>query len=280
MGCKLSFIFESGKCGFSETWYTDETDPKISTQFGNATLLKFMGLRGNGVILRAIRSSDLSTPRLSYLRIVNLTTAILGGNTTETNDLPQAAILSYVTVVGGRRRPLLTRGLADSYVAYDNSGIRIFSGQFLSQFAQYVNGLKIMQLRIRTLDKADGGNPERQVIGLAPAGTSSNSTAVTFAGADIADGSRVIFHGLSRQLFPGFTGPLPIARVNATSFVVPVKWNFPGTSYAPVQTTVRAAFYSLGQIDTIIPEDFRSKKVGRPSLLSRGRRAALKYRSQ
>jgi len=45
-------------------------------------------------------------------------------------------------------------------------------------------------------------------------------------------------------------------------------------------TTVRNAQYTLDPVAGIWWEDMRTKKVGRPILLSRGRRSGVRYRSR
>lgn len=278
---RVTFIHEVGKTGFSEVWYTtSNSGPQLLSEQIAANSTGIMALRGNAFLCRGIRVNDIDVPRRSFMKILNMAFSNQGmrSMTVGENDTPQTALLGYCTTTGGKRRPLLLRGLDDELVSHDSNGLAVFNAAFRNRFALYLAALKSMNLAVRLLSPG-GPGLDQTVTALSPTAGGGAGTLVTYLGAAIPDRTQVIFHGLPRDFFPGFSGVVPINTQGAQQFAVPIRWQAPGVIYNPIKAVVRPALYTLDTVLDIMPEDFRSKKVGRPSLLSRGRRSPMRFRS-
>lgn len=277
---RLSFIFEYGKAGWSEQWYREAESALAATVFTPAQARNFMKIRSNGVVCRAIRANDVAQPRVSYLNTVNWTGEALGRNDVLLGDPAQVALLGYVVGASQSRRPLLLRGMIDSNTERDITGRPVWNANFLTCIDAYVRFLTDTGMRIRVLDGPNVGNPDRPVTAFSPGTNNFNVTVAQYTGLGIPQGSRVIFHGIDRNLFPGLTGPVPTLPAGADAIAIPVMWRSPAPSVPGVNARVRAVSFAYQLVQTVIPQDVRSKKVGRPSLLSRGRRQAMRFRSR
>ena len=282
MNIRLSFIFQYWTGGWSEQWYCQGTDTTAAaTQFNNTFYGKFMGLRADGVLLRAIRANNVDNPRESFLNIVNIDNQVLGVTAGNTGEPGQVALLGYVTAEANRRRPLLLRGLGDQYVARDGDGKPIFSGLFLQGFAKYIQSLKSFGAQVKVLKAADANaNPDRPIVSFAPSAAGAQNTLIAYNGLELSKDFPVIVHKVSRQSFPGFTGPLPLVSTAQTAVVVPVMWARPEILVPGGAARIRNAIFDYANVLDATPEDVRSKKIGRPSLSPRGRRTATRYRSR
>lgn len=280
---RTTFIFEFSKQGFTEVWYRQAADPKSATQFAVTDLTQFLGLRPKGTTLQAIRSNDVTQPRLGFLSVLNLTINTLNPAGAADGDIPQAAILLSLRARTGQRRPYMMRCVDDDWIQYDDIGDPVFSASLNKALGYWFGALQRMGLMFRYLLPADppaGPNPDRVVTSLGPNGTDLTRTVINYTGTAIPTPTRVIFHKLSRTQFPGLQGTVPVFAGAASQVVAPVNWQQPVGTAPGGPATIRQALYSYTGIDEYYPEDFRSKKVGGTLLRARGRRPALHYRSR
>lgn len=277
---RVAFIFEYGKTGWSEIWYRQASDPPSAASFTSAQIAKFMLIRNDQAMLRAVRVNDVAVPRSSFLQIYNATNVNLSNPVEGTGEPSQVAILAYVTTVTGGKRPLLLRGLGDLEIERDTAGNPIWNAAVLANLASYNNAAKLMGLQVQTLSPASNLNPDRPISQFAPVTGDTNSTLVTFSGLAMPDNGRVIFHKVSRNDLPGMQGVLPYVVMAPTQIKVPIIWRNAAPLLPGGASTLRLVQYTYSTVDQILPEDVRSKKTGRPSLLARGRRTGMRYRAR
>jgi len=281
---RLSFIFEAGQAGWSEQWYLSASgDPSsipervLTPQF----LGGFLGPRAAGVYFMAMRVNDADVPRRSFLAIKNINCKNYSLSVDPLGEEPPVAALGYVLTAGSRKRSVMVRGLVDASIARDVSDMLAPTGEIVKQLAAYAQAIIGAQLCVRVLSPPAGNNPDRSVVSFAPKQGDPGSTTVTYNDFNPINPTQpVIFHGISQTTLPGYSGPLPAFNVTPTSFDVPIAWRSPAVVLPMRNTTVRNAQYTLDPVAGIWWEDMRTKKVGRPILLSRGRRSGVRYRSR
>jgi hypothetical protein len=284
MNYRLSFIFRAGNSGWSEQWYLVASWAPAAVPGFILTqdfLANFLGLRGDGVILQALRINDADNPRASFLAIVNVKADDFNGPIPLTGEEPAVAALGYCLTATGKHRAVMVRGLIDQYVNRDPADQPVFQGGIRDGLAFYLKAILQKGLCIRYLLPADAvNNPDRWIMSMAPRVGDANATTITHvAGAPLDEDFPVIIHGVPRSILPGYQGPLPIYNGTNTTVDVPVVWRAPST-VMPVQNAyIRNALYAYDPVIDISWEDFRTKRVGRPTILTRGRRSGIKYRA-
>lgn len=276
---RLSFFFEYGKAGWTEQWYRSEDTLPQAAAIQAPTLNNYMQLRADGVTLRAIRVNSVLTPRLSQLRIINLQKNTAAPGDWGQGEPAQVAMLGYVLGANFSRRPLLLKGLDDDLVGMNSNGTPSFTGAFRTKLQAFISALNGMGAQIKTLKGVEGTNTDRFITELTPGNASTTTTSFTFTGNPVNVGDRLVFHKLPRQQYPGFGGTVPVIAVGAGAATVPVAWSGPTAARSGNGATFRVSDWAYNNVTDVIAEDFRSRKVGRPSLLSRGRRQGIRYRS-
>ena len=280
---RLSFIFEAGTVGWSEQWYLTSSMPATGVPdqvLTNEFLAGFLKPRASGVFLQALRVNDIDVPRLSFLKVLGLSSRGFSGSQDPNGEQPSVCALGYCVTGGGKHRSVQVRGLIDSQVNRDFDDMVIWTAEIMSALKQYTNAVIAAGFAVKTLRSADGANPDRQLTTLAPSQKDSGATTLTYIGPQLLGGKMLIMHGISRVQFPGYSGPLPFYNSTLTTADVAVAWRSPALVQPVRNGTVRNAIYDLDPVASIAFDDMRTKKTGRPFLSQRGRRSGVKYRSR
>jgi hypothetical protein len=279
---KLTFIFSAFNQGWSEVWYRNASSAIAAANYNNADLQNYLAYKGAGCVVQGLRVAEVNNPRSSRLSVIEQDVTALQTNPLSNMDSAGACILGYVNGNSGSRRPLMQRGVADILIQRDASARPILTGQIKARTLMFNAALVALGLQIRTLDDPiSPGNPDIQISSLAPLTGDPSQTVITVIGLAPTGPGRVVFHGLNRNVFSGFGGSVPFINVFGTTnqIVVPVRWQQPATTVNGGRATLRFARYSYyGGLSAVV-EDFRTRKVGRPSLAARGRRTPIKYRA-
>lgn len=278
---RVSFIWQLGANGWSEQWYRDRDDPDAAAALTDAQWGNFSNIRATGAILRAIRVQSVDLPRVSLLEVLNRE---VGGNAgrgaEDTGEPPGVALLGYIRTQDFRHRSLMLKGLRDFQIQRDGNGFPVWNASLTGSLGRFKNFLTGWRAQVRTLNAADVGNPDRVITQFAPA-NNNTATALQFQpGLGIPTGSLVVFHGLSRITMPGFGGVVPVIDSGNNQITVPVAWRSAAQLIQGNGAKVRLAQFSYKDVIDVVQEDVRVHKVGRPSLVSRGRRAGVRYRSR
>jgi len=284
MGYRCSFIFSAGNSGWSEQWYYagSGSPADIPGRIITPAFLKgFLSLRASGVYLDALRVNDVDVPRNSFLQTLEIDSGDYSGGVTSTGEEPAVCALGYVLTNARRRRPVMVRGLVDAGVSRDADDNVVWTGAMQTVLKSYSQAIIAAALCVRTLDPPDATNTDRLLKSMAPAAQDSGATTFTYTnGVELIEGADVIIHGLSRKYYPGYQGPLPGYNVTPTTVDVPVAWKSASLQIPIRNGHIRNAQYSLDPVYSISWETMRVKKVGRPSLLPRGRRSGIAYRAR
>lgn len=281
---RLSFIFKAGNLGWSEQWYlVNSGRPQdVPGQILNPVFYgNFLAPRSQGVILDALRVNDADNPRNSFLAILNINAGDYQPPQAGTGEQPQVCALGYCVTQSGKHRQVQVRGLIDAAVARDNDDQVVWTAALNTALQQFTKQIIFSGFAVRVLQPPDaaGGNVDRQVLSLAPAQNDNGATTITYQGPQLFNGP-VILHGVPRSQLPGYSGVLPGYGVTATTVNVPVFWRGPGPFVPGRTATIRNAVYKPDPVASIVFEDLRIKKAGRPIGSVRGRRSAVYYRSR
>jgi hypothetical protein len=283
MAYRISFVFQAGDSGWSEQWYTAASVPpqEVVKPFMNVAFLKpFLALRAAGVWLVGIRANDVDVPRKSFLQIMEVNSKDYNSQSDPTGEEPAVAALGYVLTQTGKHRPVMVRGLTDSMVSRDITDSSGFSGALQNALSNYAGAIAGTGLAVRSLDPPSPANPDRLLVSMTPSATDAGATTYTFKGGPaLIEGALLIAHGISRKYHPGYQGAMPGYNATAATIDVAVAWRSASTQISLRNAHVRNATYSIDPVATMTWETMRTKKVGRPTILPRGRRSAIAYRS-
>jgi hypothetical protein len=280
MAVKLVFSYNQFNQGWSETWYKAGDEFRAATALTPAQIAAFLQFRDPRVQLYTIRGSLIGTPRNAYLRVIQQ--GVLPNPALEYDpDVSATCALMRLMTTEGLSRHLWIRGLPDQFVVRAfSTGRSIPSAGFNSALDNFRSLLPNMGLCLQKLN-GTAVNPWLNVTKMEPDDIFSQSTKVTLLAGSIGPqpGQRVLFKGISTASLPYFRSQYTVQRrVDDTHFTVNYPWQSPLAAYFPPNAYVRRVTYSYPQITEIDFERFATRDTGRPSVPSRGRRAAVKGR--
>lgn len=279
---RVSFMFNSGKSGFSEQWFISATnaDNAIAQLQGDAFWRNFMAPRAVGAVMTAIRVNNVLQPRDSRLIVQRWQRVQVGTSTDKFGEEPGVCALGYGRTNANHHRAVMVRGLMDLQIERDAADNVKWTAELLDALDLYRKSIINARLCSRVLLDATIPNPDQKLSSMKPSPNGEGMTQFTYEGTyELTDFQPVVIHGLPRSRFPGYQGLLPIRNVTTNTFDVPVPYRFQGVAQGLSQATVRNAFFQLEPIVSIEWVDMRTRKLGRPFFSPRGRRSGVKYRS-
>ncbi len=281
---RVSYYFNAGRQGWSEQWYntSSDTPQNVANLLSNPAFLKgFLAMRSAGCFLTGVRVNDAVNVRHSFFLPLNIDSGQYAALPASAGEAPNVAVLGYALTTTGARRSVMVRGLIDVEINRDANDAWLPSGALMSALGLYVGVLVSYGMQIRVLRAPDNFNPDRQVTKLSPNVNDAGMTTITYASTvPLTPFVPVIMHKIPRNQLPGYTGPIPSLNVTNVSVDVPVAWRQPGVLVPIRNGVIRNALFDYIGLATIVWEDIRTKRTGRPSLTSRGRRPGVKYRSR
>lgn len=280
MAVKLVFSYNQFNQGWSETWYKAGDEFRAATGFTPLQISAFLQFRDPRVQLFTIRGSQIGTPRNAYLRIISQG-VLPNPDLTYDPDVSATCALMRLMTAEGLTRHLWIRGLPDQFVVRSfSTGRSIPSAGFNTALDNFRSLLPNMGLCLQKLN-GTGINPWFNVTKMEPDDVFSQSTKVSLLVGSVAPpaGSRVLFKGVPTSALPYFRPQYTIQRrVDDLHFTVNYPWQSALVAYFPPNAYVRRVTYAYPQITEIDFERFATRDTGRPTVPSRGRRAAVKGR--
>lgn len=276
---KVSFIFQYGSSGWTENWYRDADTPVAACAVTDENWQQYLYPRADGLILRAIRSSLVSNPRVGFLRIMNRAVTVAEDEDGLGGEPPAVALMAQCQCADFHTRTAMFRGMNDADIERDELGNPIINARLLADLIALSSALRGIGAQMQALSLDPVTNPPRLIGQLAQGAGGPSTTALTYTGDAIPVTSKVLIHGLSRQLFPGLQGPLPIISATGDTLTFAVNWRQPQANLPGNGATVRIVNYIYPAVQALVFRDIRTRRTGRPLLGSRGRRSPLRYRS-
>lgn len=287
----VTMAYNMDQNGWTENFYRTADTAVAATDFGGPTQdARLLSFRNNQVTLYAVRARRIGGQRESYIRYPQIEAAGGSGRAPAApaaqppRDVDSTAV--YVrwesgAIVGvggvpGKSRAMMIRGVPDSWLEYDNSGMPIIGGEVLAGFRRFLAFVKqkgfANQIRV-----PDDSQPRMRVKNIVPDPNSPGRVIVsvddTVAG--LANGDRVSFGLVPTRDLPFLVGSYPIDNLAAhASFTIAYRLLQAG--YTPSRMYARKVAYQYPVITDGEIVDFRSHKTGRPTVRLVGRRSTTR----
>jgi hypothetical protein len=283
---KVTYFFEEGQNGWTETWGISVSSVGTAVAAADALGATLATFRSTFTVCLSYRVGLAAYPsnRQVIHNIVNVNGVRGTGNVPPGPDPAPVGALCTVNYGAGQSRSIILRGLADEDVNRDQlSGDPQFTPQLMNAIQALQNQLTDNNWGFLVPDPAFPWTPVSSIqtdpviagrwnIFLLPGFTAP------------AAGAPIAFKGVNRKQFPWWTGKfLAIAPANLPVPVFSI--DFP----AGLSPALSGGFdvsrlywrnfqYTVSPVNTVVLNDFRARKTGRPINLTRGRARGLRYR--
>jgi hypothetical protein len=287
MPFKVTYLFQYGIQGYSESWYTSLSGsaPLIAAEYALPSVIgPYTIMKGGNTIVQAVRVSDLSTPRNAFLQQMGGSVVSYQSRSLNSGGIAGDSLLTDLFGSSNGRRSFLYRGLGENLSDFDNDGNALFSATFqffFTQWLTFISQNNRFQIRFQTPPGVPPAtNVPMPIVSVGPNVTSPQQSVINVvlpAGYTPPPFGRIVVHGLPRRLFPGWTGSIPYSYA-ANQLFVPIIWNYSAGLYAPAKASAVVSLFGYNTIGGGEYRDFRTRKVGRPFGAARGRRSGVRYR--
>jgi hypothetical protein len=292
MPCKVTFFFEQVGSGWTETWYHNNSDPKLLVQtLLNANLLSRVAVfRHSLTYLKAARATLLESQKMSYTQSYGTDYHGSSGGLAEPGpDVVSAdAVLAVDAQQFGRKR-MFIRGLADEDIRRNATGKDIPSGSLVAGLTNYLNVMAANAFCIRRVTNPPTGGiiwvNVTSVAAVAGVPTQVDVKTDQDVVAPIAVGARVRFSRVPQDTLPGFPPNAVVLEMNPGGVSgVRISYGLRGgvAVFPPSMRLIHLAYeyQVIGGVSTgffslvankLNIERFSAHKTGRPFGLLRGR---------
>jgi hypothetical protein len=277
---RVNFFFSEFKQGWVETWYIDQASLAAATVKGNLLAPILTGPRTIHTNCDAMRIIQVNppVPRRGALVAINQTGSRPDGVPlfSEAEDVVQTCAFMQAQFLDGSKRTAMLRGLADTDVVRDPG-----TGRSLPTVA--LNGLlNVLQAQL----SAD--NWELRRYASAIVGTvvnkidadpvNSQFTRLTGPGSPAYNvGDPIHFTGVPLPQVPWLKGQWQVKATTLTS--VSIAYVYPlGAPVLPLRMFQWPSQYTYVPFNGWTFRDFRTRKTGRPTGLTRGRSSGVSFR--
>jgi hypothetical protein len=281
MACKVVFFFNQGKQGWTETYYHNDSVPFTLANTLFPSLIKPMtAFRASSVRLEAVRCTFIAqNSKLSFTKFNEFSILSKPGVplTDPEPDVTSTSALYSLYDSNGKSRRVWFRGLRDSDVVRDSSGVDKPTARLNQQIGRFIDAAGTLGLSIRTSNRGVlGANLPYLINSIAPLNLGSFWSTVTFLGpATFLQGDNIVFTGIDRNALPGFpriANVLALVNTSPWSVTIPYTYRSVRDTWAPG----KAAYfyknvYSYNAIASGQFEDFGEHKTGRAFFVPRGR---------
>jgi len=285
MTLKLTFYYNQGKQGFTETFYASGADPQayVFNTLSTSLLRKLAAIRSMTTSMYAVRASVVDNPRNSYLRLINGEFSGSGGfgGLLDVPDVVSTDAVIQLTGSGAIKRRLFLRGLRDDWVVRDALGNDKPPAGFTTQLNNYFNAIQAagFQIRVTVLPPA-GGLVWQNVFQVIEAVPGSGSVQLQTAGvvaAPFVKGAYVVIQGAPAQTLPRFPRIAQITAVGdaGTPGIFIAYHKLSGGNVTVRKMRFAALTYSYEPITSYQFERFSEHRTGKPFGLLRGRSRGL-----
>jgi hypothetical protein len=287
---KLTFIYNAGLQGFSEVFYRSADTAQAATQITQTRINKFIQMRIGGVVLVALKATEVGGLRRSYIRTLNeVRNAGYSGSPLNpqiaTPDVTAVCAQIRLGFEGGGSRIVNVRALGDVETIRNQNFIDNPSGVLRDAINNYLSAVTPDFLGQKLVDSSENGFPWIPVASLEAHPTNSSWTRVNVLNnAQInAANQLVYFSGVDRAVFPGLRGQFRVVEPpTATTFTIPYRYREAVALTTVRNMNVRRAVYTYPALvgrnfdDTFVR--LTTRKTGRPFGLLRGRASGLRLR--
>jgi hypothetical protein len=290
---KITFVYEQGKSGFTEVFYRSATTPQEAANTISASRISsFLGIRIGGTILRAIKATEVSGLRKSYIRTMNMQfpagALISSGAFTQTVATPDVtAVCAQLRFGfnGGGSRIVNVRALGDVDTLRSVTFNDVPSSRLQQLISDYAAAVVVDFKGQRLVDAGVAGFPWIPAASIAAHPTNPAWSRITVGSQTqfSAIGDLLYFRGVDRAIFPGLRGVFRLVSVpTSTTLDIGYKYREAVSSTGFTDTQVRKAAYTYpaligaGYADTFVA--LTTRKTGRPIGLRRGRAVGLRLR--
>lgn len=283
MALKVVIFYQQGARGWTETYYAPGSTPAaFSQQYINYnSMIPFLALRANDVILTEVRVSLVGSPRVTYSTPFSQESINAQGEDSDAynQDTYGEDALILVRSAGGLPRHVWIRGLPNIFISYGNSGDPQPPAELLSNIQAWGSQLVSMGLQIQNLQL--------------PAPTSSSWYNVTYVENGPTGGQPnsvllcpsipplsppygpLYFQGVPRNNLPGFpriiTPGVITAGTPLNSVYVPYLFRGSSAQVYPGKMKFTPLIYTYNSITSVAFATYGTRKTGRPTGLPRGR---------
>lgn len=270
---RVNFFFRQFKQGWTETWYWTGTDLASAGAAAQAAVIHIMAPRSTDTVLDAFKvvQVDPPIPRVS-LRIPSGQT---GSRAFGGEDVVTSSALMTANFNDNTQKPYLVRGLADGDVLRDPvTGAPTPTPNLIVTLADMATGLRAggftgrrqsaafpLQIVVQLGPNANFGFTDINVIGL--------------VGISLFD--IVHFRGVPLVQVPWLRGNWTVWGLTATTISIQYPWKL-ATVIHPSSMLVQKVGYTYPGFLGWAFQDFRSRKTGRPTSLTRGRSRGITFR--
>lgn len=179
---KATFIFNEGRQGWSETWYSSgaTTGATINDVYGDAVALSILRkqMLGEGATLEALRVSDIAIRGDSRFTEFFIPTP---ANQDLAADLPSNGMLARVEAGALYRRQMWLRGMRDEWIVRNIvTGVPIIPPALLAAFQAFNDELVARQWQLRVIDKSPPNFFDNPVTAIAADGILTRFTVLGF----------------------------------------------------------------------------------------------------
>lgn len=262
---KITFVFNTCRYGWSETWYWQGAD---FASVKNKTLLLASArwkILGQGAVLEAARISDVATPRICGL--IQIPAGVPNENPTDT---PWNGILANVCAQDLYHRSIIFRGVPDDWIAFQpnlcNWGPTNVGKDAINNFA---SSLKTNGFQLRVVEKSAGNLTGHDVTAIAA--SDKGMTNVTAAGVGGVKGENLKlkdFKGDDKRII---NGSHKILKVAGDVYTIQLRFlDMDNPAGLTLGQAFRQSITYIG-VDKLEPLRPAKKSTGRAFFVSRGR---------
>lgn len=274
---KGTFFFREFAQGWTETYFKQGSSIDGVLAAFNDLVNGLIAIRADQVNLDSVRISQDQpfAPRVARLVRINLSGARPVSMGAEAEDVAQTCEMLNVTAADGVIRAHMLRGLFDPDVQRDPIRGSAQPSAALVFANTYLRGkLLTNQICVRHYDPT---SPKIFVFAVGSA-TVPGFTSITLpAGHGFSLGDRVRFLGVPLPKVPWLKGIWSVVGVGAT--FINIAYNYPlPAPLIPTSMFAVPVVFTYPTITDLSFIDFRSRKTGRPTSLTRGRSRGIPFR--
>lgn len=271
------YFFSQFKQGWTETYFKEGASlAEVQIPFvklGNYITL----MRAVQTTCDAVRMTLDQPPgsRVSKLVPIGIPGSRVPGGGTEAEDIVGASELVRIGAVDGSSQPHMIRGLLDTdVVRRSTDGLAQPSGQLVTANNFFFSALQTLQFAVRRYDRTQ----PRIFVTAVGATTVPGFTSIgVSAGHPFTIGMTVRFNGVPLTKLPWLKGLWTVVGVGPTYFNI--GFNYPlAAPLTPSQMYAIPVVYTYPLIASLDFLDFRTRKTGRPTAVSRGRSRGVPFR--
>lgn len=275
---KGQFFINEYAQGWVEQWYQLDSDIGGAVAGFSALGQALMGPKSADAVLTGCRVLQVAPPLPRMTQRIPFNAdggRPPGGAGTGNEDVTSTAALMIATFTSTSQKPRLIRGLADDDVLRDpqTGAARPASGltTALNSFASSLRSNQMGEFGHSTLTCSSA-------VTMVGSGSTPNTTELTLSNnTGFIVGQRVSFTGVPKVALPWLKGTWTIMALNGNIITLAYPYNLAAPTH-PISMVANVWTYGLFLFQSWTFEDFRIRKTGRPTSLTRGRSAGIPYR--